>query len=535
LVSGRSNEVLPDISEATRTTGRVEVVEIHSVLLNGATAALLGANAIIAEPPADPNVSITILSLGNPFATRTDIARRIESGMVAGPEWAGYLLEDHFATMRSVQFLQRPGSPPPAIGKTYLLIYQEGEAGERRQRIRIRSADTIVRMFTTTETGSLIDFEAQVTTCELFDPLLYDLPGSPPSRFFARDIARTKVRETVYSDSGLFYSAGRLTAPTEASDNWLKVGNIYTQVVPNSRSEVASVDQNPTARRTVVLADAPRRVEIGITPHTQRFKIADVNAGLVYVFQCQPLPEPGTLFIDYWSLGQRYTLADDGAGQLTGSGGGAVSYLTGLCSVTLKAVPDIGSSISLAHGSRLAYTNRSSQGAAVRAPEYCWVIDGDTDDDMVVPGTLSIGYTSGGVIYSVTDNGRGQLAGAGGAGAIDYPSRTVLLRPAHMPDPGAKLLIDCDLDAMVTDIIAPGAPDSGGYIGFTLAQQPVAGTVQVQFAVTREVSNTSGATLTTTSASKEAASGSALQTTKFNFPGYVPRAVAGLGIDWDIL
>jgi len=301
--------------------------------------------------------------------------------------------------------------------------------------------------------------------------------------------------------------------------------------VPNSRSEVASVDQNPCARRTITLADSPRLVEIGITPHTQRFKVDDVNAGLVYVFQCQPLPEPGTLFIDYWSLGQRYTLTDDGAGQLTGAGGGVVSYLTGAVNLTLKAVPDIGSAIALSHGARLAYTDRKSQGAAVRAPEYCWVIEGDTDADSVVPGSVSIGYTSAGVLYAVGDDGHGQLTGAA-SGRIDYSSRTVLLRPAYMPDPGAELLIDCQLDELFTEIIpaASTTPDLGGFIAFGLAHPPAPGSLSVQFAVTRQTSATSGATLTTTTASKNADNGSA-QTARFIGP-VQPPAVLGLDVNF---
>ena len=47
----------------------------------------------------------------------------------------------------------------------------------------------------------------------------------------------------------IFYSAGRLTAATLITDTWLNVDSIYTQVVPNSRSEVASVDQQPSAIR----------------------------------------------------------------------------------------------------------------------------------------------------------------------------------------------------------------------------------------------------------------------------------------------
>jgi len=505
LTSGRSNEIFPDISEETRTTGRVEIYQIFGVLRNTDRTPFMGCNVILAEPPADPNVSVTLLSLKSPFATRADIARRIESGMAAGSEFSGYLLENHYTTMRSIQIFQRPGMPPPAIGRTFVLVYNEGQAGERRQRIRVKSTDTVTRMFTETSGGQLVDFLAQVTTCELFDGLLYDFPGSPAPRSFARAAGKTLTRETVYSDSGLFYSATRLTAATAINDAWLQLASIYTQVVPNSRSEVASVDQMPAARRTILLAEAPRRVEVGITPHTQRYKIQEENAGLTFVWQCTPLPEPGTIFIDFWALGQRYTLTDDGNGKLVGAGGGAVNYLTGSISATLKSIPDIGSSIALTHGARVSYTSRANQGAAIRAPEYCWVVGGQdesTKNDRIVPGTLVVKYPSAGIVRTATETGTGKFAGDA-SGVVDYHSRTVLLRPSFMPDPGAELHVECQLETLVTEFINAG-PDATGIAAFSLAQQPTAGTLQIEWCVARAVSQTAGGNLTTTTSSKTA-------------------------------
>lgn len=529
LTSGASNEILADISEETRTAGRVEIAQVHSVLLNTDAEPLLGANAIVAEPPADPNVSVTILSLKNPFATRADIARRIESGMAAGSEWSGYLLEDHFETMRSIQLLQRPGMPRPAVGKTFVLVYNEGQPSERRQRVRIKTVSSEERMYSQIVNGQLIDFMAQVNTCELFDGLLFDFPGSEPSRFFARDPDATRVRETIYSDAGLFYSATHLADSCLITDSWLQLGSVYTQIVPNSRTEVASVDQRPSARHTVVLADTPRRVEVGVSPHTQRIKIGEANLGLTYVLQCNPLPEPGTVFLDYWALGQRYTLTDDGEGRLVGAGGGAVSYLTGSVNLTVSAVPDVGSCITLAHGARVSYTNRGAQGAQVRAPEYAFTLDGTEPDgtgtECVVPGSLAIGYTSGGTLKSVGDDGAGNLTGDA-TGAIDYPSRSVLMRPSAMPDAGATLSIDYDLDATVTETLSPGAPDGSGYISGVLADTPAAGTLQLQWAVARDVSNTSGGSLTTTTASKDANVTYTIRTV----PEYYVPAPTGAGV-----
>lgn len=528
LTSGRSNEICPDISEETRTVGRVEIYQIFSVLRNTDRAALMGSNVILAEPPADPNVSVTLLSLNDPFATRADIARRIEAGMSPGTEWSGYLLENHYQTMRSITLLQRPGMSPPTIGRTYLLIWNEGLAGERRQRVRIKTTDTTTRVYTEIVNNQLIDFQAQVTTCELFDALLFDYPGSPPARSFARGAGKTVVRETVYSDAGIFFGASRLTQPTQPNDTWLQLDSIYTQIVPNSRTEAALVDQRPIARQTLVLATAPRHVEVGTTPHTKRVKIAEENVGLVFVDQLRPLPEPGMTFIDYWSMGTKYTISDDGTGRLVGAGGGAVDYLTGALNYTLKAPPDIGSSINTTYGTRLAYTDRSSQGAQVRAPEFALIIESDNSSDQIVPGTLVITYPSGGQIRTVTDNGQGGLQGAG-TGLVDYPSRSVLVRPAHMLDAGGEMQIDCDVDAVVTELLAAPAPDAGGYIAITLAQQPAARTLSLQWAVARAVSATSGAKLTTTTASKNS---NVTHTTRAVPHYYEPRATEGAGVIW---
>ena len=501
LTSGRSNEIFPDISEEDRTVGRAAIYQIFGVLRNTDTTPLMGSSVILAEPPADPNVSIVMLSLKDPFATRADIAKRIESGMSAGSEWAGYLLEAAYVTMKSMQVLQRPGMKPPSIGKTYVLVYNEGQAGERRARVRVKALTTETRIFTEIINNNLVDFEAQVTTCELFDGLPADFPGSPPSRTYARQASKTIIRETIYSDSGMFYSATRLTAATQINDTWLQLSSVYARVVPNSRTTVASVDQRPGARQTLVLATAPRRVEVGITPHSKRIRVQEENAGSIFVEQLTPLPEAGTTMVEYWALGQRYTLVDDGSGRLEGAGGGAVSLLTGSISFTLRQIPDIGSAIVISHGSRLAYTDRSNQGASVRAPEFVFTVEADAATDQVVPGSWQLKYPSGGVVRTVTDNGSGQLAGAA-TGRIDYPSRLVLLRPTLMPDAGAQFEVDCDLRSVVEETFTGLGPDAAGFVNITLAQQPATKSLLLRWTTAREVSNTSGGTLNTTTATK---------------------------------
>lgn len=531
IPDGASNTLFPDISEETRATGRVEIRQVHTVLRNTDTAALLGANVIVAEPANDENCDITLLSTKSPFATRAQIVERIESSMSASVEFNGYLLENHGATQRSLQLFQRPGAEPPGVGKVYVLVYQEGEPGERRQRVRVKSVDAQQRIVSQLINSEMIDFVAQITTMELFEPLRYDFPGSPASRLFGRQDGKTVLRETVYSDSGLFYGAARLADAAVAADSVIQLDTIHSRLVPNSRTEAISTDQRPASQRTVLLAESPRQIEVGVTPHTQRVKIGAANLGQAYVFQLKPLPAPGTVIITYWSLGQRYTIADDGAGQLTGAGSGLMSYATGVVPVTLQGLPDIGTIVAISWGESTGFTDRKTQGTQVRHPEYAILLEGAAADgtgaEQVVPGTLEMGYTSGGTLYTIIDDGAGHLTGAG-SGVIDYPSRSVLVRPTYMPDSGADFAIDYDLDATVTEVLTPGTPDAGGYIALTLAQQPAAGSLQIEWAVARSTSTTAGGTLTTTGASKNAV----VTYTTRKVPEYYEPQAAGSGVNW---
>lgn len=79
--------VFPDISEETRTVGRVEIFQIFSgdTTQWRSPAIVLGGNVILAEPPADPNISITLLTLKNfPICYPCRYCAAHESWHVAG-------------------------------------------------------------------------------------------------------------------------------------------------------------------------------------------------------------------------------------------------------------------------------------------------------------------------------------------------------------------------------------------------------------------------------------------------------------------
>lgn len=478
-----SNTIFDDVDTVARTTGQVSIRQLHMHVDTPNTDRLLGAHVFVGLRPNDPHADITIASCDT-FATRSQISRAIADYLIPASRWNGFLLNNHVVGQRNIQIAQRPGTAPPTIGRTLVLVKDEGLPTEVSQYVRVIDVDTEVRDYL----DDNINYRMQVVTCELQNGLAYAFPGTDANRLLQPAAGKTIIRDTTEADAANYYGASALATAAAAGALKIKVDSVFSQLVPSSATQVPSLDQRPAAQRLITLATAPRLVEVPAAPHMRRIKIGQENRGLSYVFSLTPPPEPGTITVTWVALGSRYTLTDDGAGALSGQGVGTVVYATGSTSVTLPELPDVGSAVTVSWGERVAYTNRSTQGAQVRTPEYSFVLEGDGS---VVPGSLSIGYTSGGTVRTVTSNADGTLAGAG-TGRIDHPSRTVYLRPSFMPDAGAQLACDYELVATVTEIIPAPAPDAGGFIALNLANTPVAGTVSVEWVTAQEVTSTSG-------------------------------------------
>lgn len=523
IPDGASNAVFGDVTEVARAGGAVHIRKMDLAVQTANTERFMDANLIVSQPPNDANVSVTLAACA-PFARRTDIANAIENYLIQGPEWGGYLLENHVAGQRSIQLLQRPGTPTPPIGRTLALVYQEGLPGEVRQYVRVTRVEVEDRTFTYSAGGGFVDYVASVVTCDLTDALRNSFPGSPPNRGYARDTAKTVIRDTTVADAATYYGAAPLSAVADLGDQSVRVASIYSQIVPSARTETVALDQRPASQRTLVLAELPRRVEVGAAPHTQRIKIGQENRGFSYTAMLKPLPEPGTLVVSFRALGNWYTVVDDGAGAFTGSGSGQIIYGTGSLAVTFPSMPDAVSSVVIQWGERVGYTDRSSQGASIRAPEYCWTLE----HEGVVPGTPVITWYSAGVLRTAPANGVGVISGDG-TGLIDYPSGTVLLSTVHLPDAGGEFSVAYDTDLVVTELLTPGAPDAGGFLTLALAQQPAAGTLQVEWATARTTSNTSGGNVTTTNAAK---SSDVTYTVRSVLETVTPASTSGTGTTW---
>ena len=202
ISDGVSNAIFPDISGVARAGGQVSMRKVFASVHTDDTDTYFGANVIVAEPPQDPRVSVTMFSTESVFDTRSQAATRVESYLNKGPEYAGYLYENHIAGQRVIQIFQRQAIDPPVVGQTIVLTYNEGLVSEVTQYVRATSISSVLRTFYDVNSSS--EYPAKIVTMEISDALRTDFIGSPAAKSFTKATGSTKIRETTVADAGTY-------------------------------------------------------------------------------------------------------------------------------------------------------------------------------------------------------------------------------------------------------------------------------------------------------------------------------------------
>lgn len=184
--------------------------------------------------------------------------------------------------------------------------------------------------------------------------------------------------------------------------------------------------------KTITVEYVPQ-VVVSQAGQTRAVEITLSNRGTVYAPVFNPLPAPGTLTVQYRSLGRWYELRDQGDGELKGSdpayGTGLVDFLTGGASITLGALPDVGSSIIYLWGTPIHYEIHTADTAGKAYQDFV------LHNVPVSPGELDIGYTANGSEYTVSADADGVLSGGGVTGTVNFSTGAVHMEySTRLPD-----------------------------------------------------------------------------------------------------
>lgn len=266
-------------------------------------------------------------------------------------------------------------------------------------------------------------------------------------------------------------------------------GNGYVGVVDYESGTLSLTAKNAGSYTVMTVSYVPQ-VSLAEAVHTKAIEVTLATRGTVYSVPLLPIPAPGSLIVDYRALGKWYRLRDNGSGELVGAdpayGTGTVDYVTGGATVTLGALPDVGSSVLLSWGSPVHYELISNTTVGANSPAGAGAV-GKVEQSFTLtelpikPGSISIAFTAGASTYTVTDSS-GVLSGGGVTGTVNYTTgQCALAYGAKVPNAGGEITVSyAQLGPAVPDaptVASFGGPLSGGTIN--TGRSWVAGTVMV--------------------------------------------------------
>lgn len=426
IADGVSNEIFDDISELDRAGGNVSMRKVFVAVETDTTDIFLDANVIVAKPPTDPNVSVTLFSTDSTFDTRADAQMRVESYLTRASEWPGFLLENHVAGQRVVQIFQRPTERPPNIGETLVLVWHEGLSDQREQYVRVIDTSSVERTYTTT---SGKNYQAAVVTASISDALRYDFIGSAPNEYFRRDTSATKVRETSVADAAVYCGVVRTTVAADIGDLAASVSSVFTQLVPSAQTEIPLVDTNPAG-----VSAALTKAGDGTVSYTTSAAFT-VNTALTLG---NPVT-PGTLSITIGSA----VLTDTGGQLFDGATAiGNVDYARGYVTFAGLSAPYTGLK-TITFKAAGAPQRISDTGQLPITPETRSFNYISTVEPPPAPGSVMVSYRAQGRWYDLYDDGGGRLRGsdtAYGTGTVNYATGSIAVTVGALPDVGSAAL-----------------------------------------------------------------------------------------------
>ena len=199
---------------------------------------------MVLKPPADQDVSVVAFTTGDYYDERKALATRMESSIVRGGLYIGYLWGDHIIGQRAVVLWQRLSTDLPVVGQRLELVARASSVTTHSQVLWITRIieETIERV------DAQGIYQVRQVVCEIAEPLLAGYTGCEPTRIdpTTQSANGTLIYETRYNpDAVATVGVSPLAEAASLGDFSLKVNSLYSPLIPTAFAETALADINP--------------------------------------------------------------------------------------------------------------------------------------------------------------------------------------------------------------------------------------------------------------------------------------------------
>lgn len=436
VVDGASNNLFPDTSTIDRAIGRCNLRKVFGVAQTTDRDTLMGAHAIITSAPADPMVACALMRTTH-WADNRDAARQvIESYLVKGAKYSARIYDTHYAGALQLKVVSFVEAPAPTGGDAIVIRNPDSHGGQE-QYIRVLRVSSVTQNIAVLESGNTVVLPAIITTCELGQPLAWDVYGPPATRVFDAGHGESDyaiLYTTVVASGAKFYGIKPLSVAGAVDDlSVVTAGGIYSPLVPAATVETPIIDKFPLITRQSVLstslaAMAPPALSFHITANAVLTAPTPITARSVV------LVHGTTIFRDDFTSDGLYqgstkvATIDYFAGTITFNSDCA-DYGTHDASLNYRPASRVGAT---AYSTALKVTI-ANQGLAYT----------NTFNPHPGPGSFTLSYMAQGRWYELTDNMVGKLSGSDssyGVGTINYSTGSMAVTLGAIPDVNSPII-----------------------------------------------------------------------------------------------
>jgi hypothetical protein len=427
IQSGAVSNLFDVISEVGHAVGQADLVKVFAFVDTADTQIFKGAHIIVSKPPTDPKVFWALMTTEDWFDHRADAQNYVESYFAKATRFDGYVDGRQYAGMSSITLWQRPDRETPKIGYVYAVSEISGAgAVAHEQYVKFLSVSSSLHTVSS-QSGS---FVVRRSVCEISTALRAEYTGQgetiydPSPATLATDFSETRA-----VDAARYYSCSPLAAPVALGDLSLTVDSIFVPIVPAAVSELALTDIDASG-------NARALVQSGGAPLTLTTSTAIAPGSLLYF--------GGAFWPGSLSLVAGATTITDSGGQLYigATAIGTANYASGILQFAANAPTLTGAKNLTALPAASPTTPNETYAQAVTQGNngLVWAVN---LTPIPQPGTLRVSYRSGGVWYTLIDNGRGELRGATsayGVAALNFSTGSATLNAGALPDIGTKII-----------------------------------------------------------------------------------------------